>query len=137
MKKQLYHYQKKKHEYDSYNWLICEVFGLAWEDIFWAITDCGIEYVDILCGRDLRTRAEILYGEDYWLWWINQWNIRNERFVAEMGIEKLVGQPIAKAALHALFDKYLSIHRDGTYGSNAPKVYAHKPANSKNHEVPA
>jgi hypothetical protein len=109
-----YYYQRKSSLYGLYRELICQALGIDEFDLLNAVFDCGLEYVDEAV-KEQAGRISILYSGDFWRWWVNQWNLRNEDFVLKYQLYQLAGEKMSYGTSVALFNQYFTLHECQLY----------------------
>lgn len=60
-------------------------------------------------GHDYKTQEVVASSPLFWLWWRNQWSLRDDKFVYETSLHKLQ-YPITSTDKELLMELYLDTH---------------------------
>lgn len=79
------------------------------DDYTQAVEAGGIDWIRKYFGDDQSVVDVFTKNAEFWVWWVNQWEIRDREFIRVTGID-LIAEPLEGKVWYVAFQEYLEVH---------------------------
>ena len=93
--------------------LIMSITGMTAEAYELHKTDTAVDYLNDVLEFDQWGRTQLIQSSHFWLWWNNQWALRNEKLVHDFALDQLSTKEVAEYR-EVVAQTYLDTHQIAT-----------------------
>lgn len=109
--KKKFKYIEAANKHRALHEFILQLVGMDEYQAFWHRVEVAIKFVEDNTYKWVSVRNDMLSSKSFWMWFNNQWDIRNEQFVHEYDLLHHDGQ-IDQYMILNLKSWYISMHED-------------------------
>lgn len=88
---------------------IQKALGISLDEYTIAVEQAGYEWINRYFNNDDEAVRIISSCKMFWLWWVNQWEIRDAEFVRMTGVD-IIDTPLEGRYWQAAFEDWVDIH---------------------------
>lgn len=103
--------------------LLCRITGLSEEQMFWAVWEEGMNFLQVECRGYQPAIDELKHEAFYWNWWKEHWYQRNAGFISYHTLSTFV-DPQARRP-DVVLKAYIKWHRTRIESEELCRSYMH------------